>query len=46
LRRNAAQVRRCEQLLAEIETTGTADLARLSVAVREIRNLRTATAPS
>jgi glutamate dehydrogenase len=41
LRRNAAQVRRCEQMLAEIETTGTADLARLSVAVREIRNLRT-----
>jgi glutamate dehydrogenase len=41
LRRNAAQVRRCEQLLAEIETTSAVDLARLSVAVREIRNLRT-----
>jgi glutamate dehydrogenase len=41
LRRNAAQVRRCEQLLAEIETTSAVDLARLSVAVREIRDLRT-----
>jgi glutamate dehydrogenase len=41
LRRNAAQVRRCQQMLAEIESAGTADLARLSVAVREIRNLRT-----
>jgi glutamate dehydrogenase len=44
LRRNAARVRRCEQLLAEIQTTSAADLARLSVAVREIRNLRTITA--
>jgi glutamate dehydrogenase len=43
LRRNAAQVRRCEQLLAEIQTTSAVDLARLSVAVREIRNLRTIT---
>jgi glutamate dehydrogenase len=39
LRRNGAKVRRCEQMLAQIKTTGTADLARLSVAVREIRNL-------
>jgi glutamate dehydrogenase len=42
LRRNAAQVRRCEQMLAEIQATNTSDLARLSVALREIRNLRTA----
>ncbi|WP_052664768.1 NAD-glutamate dehydrogenase [Nitriliruptor alkaliphilus] len=42
LRRNAAQVRRCEQMLAEIQATKTTDLARLSVALREIRNLRTA----
>jgi glutamate dehydrogenase len=44
LRRNAAQARRCEQILAEIQTTSTSDLARLSVAVREIRNLRTTAA--
>jgi glutamate dehydrogenase len=44
LRRNAAQVRRCEQMLAEIQATNTSDLARLSVALREIRNLRTTAA--
>jgi glutamate dehydrogenase len=41
LRRNAAQARRCEQMLAEVESTSTSDLAMLSVALREIRNLRT-----
>jgi glutamate dehydrogenase len=39
LRRNAAQVRRCERMLAEIEAITSSDLAVLSVGVREIRNL-------
>jgi glutamate dehydrogenase len=41
--RNAAQVARCEQILTETDTTGTPDLAMLSVGVRELRNLRSAT---
>jgi glutamate dehydrogenase len=39
LTRNAAAVERCLQVLADIRTTAAPDLARLSVAVREIRNL-------
>jgi glutamate dehydrogenase len=39
LRRNAAQVRRCERMLSEIEATTSSDLAVLSVGLREIRNL-------
>jgi glutamate dehydrogenase len=41
--RNAAQVARCEQILTETDTTGSPDLAMLSVGVRELRNLRSAT---
>jgi glutamate dehydrogenase len=36
---NADAVERCVQVLGDIKAGGTADLARLSVAVREIRNL-------
>ncbi len=39
LRENAAAVERSLQVLADIRTGGTLDLARLSVAVREMRNL-------
>jgi glutamate dehydrogenase len=39
LARNANAVDRCLQVLADIRTSGALDLARLSVAVREIRNL-------
>ena len=39
LAENARSVERTLQLLADIRTGGTLDLARLSVAVREIRNL-------
>ncbi len=39
LSRNANAVDRSLQVLADIRTGGTLDLARLSVAVREIRNL-------
>jgi glutamate dehydrogenase len=41
--RNEAQVRRCEQLLVETDTTSSPDLAMLSVGLRELRNLRSAT---
>jgi glutamate dehydrogenase len=37
--RNAAPVERCAQVLADVKAGGTSDLATLSVAVREIRNL-------
>jgi glutamate dehydrogenase len=36
---NAAAVERSLQVLADIRTAGKFDLARLSVAVRELRNL-------
>jgi glutamate dehydrogenase len=36
---NEGAAERCGQVLGDIKTAGTADLARLSVAVREIRNL-------
>jgi NAD-specific glutamate dehydrogenase len=36
---NRDAVERCLHVLADIRTGGAADLARLSVAVREIRNL-------
>jgi glutamate dehydrogenase len=39
LARNANAVDRCLQVLSDIKTSGALDLARLSVAVREIRNL-------
>jgi glutamate dehydrogenase len=39
LSQNAPSVERCLEVLADIRTGGTLDLARLSVAVREIRNL-------
>ena len=39
LSRNGDAVERCLQVLADIRTGGAADLARLSVALREIRNL-------
>jgi hypothetical protein len=37
--RNALPVERCLQVLADVKAGGTSDLATLSVAVREIRNL-------
>jgi glutamate dehydrogenase len=43
LERHGAQVRRCEQMLAEIEAGGSGDLTVLSVGLRELRNLVTAT---
>ena len=39
LRQNAAAVERSRQVLADIRSGGALDLARLSVAVRELRNL-------
>jgi glutamate dehydrogenase len=39
LSQNAAPVERCLQLLSDIRTAASPDLARLSVGVREIRNL-------
>jgi glutamate dehydrogenase len=39
LRENAVAVERSRQVLAEIRSGGALDLARLSVAVRELRNL-------
>ena len=42
--RNALPVERCRQVLADVKA-GTSDLATLSVAVREIRNLIEATPP-
>jgi glutamate dehydrogenase len=39
LSRNGPQVRRCEEMLSEIEATSASDLAMLSVGLREIRNL-------
>jgi NAD-specific glutamate dehydrogenase len=39
LAENAAAVERSLQVLADIRAGGTLDLARLSVAVREMRNL-------
>jgi glutamate dehydrogenase len=44
LAQNADAVERCMHVLADIRTAGAADLARLSVAVREIRNLIHSTA--
>ncbi len=41
--RNAAAVERCLQVLADVKAGGSFDLATLSVAVREIRNLIDAT---
>jgi glutamate dehydrogenase len=43
---NAGAVERCVQVLADVRAGGTADLATLSVAVRELRNLIDATAPA
>jgi glutamate dehydrogenase len=40
---NAAAVERCVQVLADVKAGGAADLATLSVAVRELRNLIEAT---
>jgi glutamate dehydrogenase len=40
---NAAAVARCEQVLADVKASNASDLATLSVAVREIRNLIEAT---
>jgi glutamate dehydrogenase len=40
---NAAAVERCVQMLADVKAGGASDLATLSVAVREIRNLIEAT---
>src|SRR5204863_3717160 len=39
LARNTGPVERCLQVLADVKAGGTFDLATLSVAVREIRNL-------
>jgi glutamate dehydrogenase len=41
---NALPVERCLQVLADVKAVGASDLATLSVAVREIRNLIDATA--
>jgi glutamate dehydrogenase len=43
---NAAALERCGQVLADVRAGGAADLATLSVAVRELRNLIDATAPA
>ena len=43
---NAAAVERCVQVLADVRSGGSSDLATLSVAVRELRNLIDATAPA
>jgi glutamate dehydrogenase len=42
IRRNAARIRRCEHMLADIRTSSVPDLAMLSVGLREIRDLLTA----
>jgi glutamate dehydrogenase len=42
---NARALERCEQMLADVRAGDASDLATLSVAVREIRNLIEATAP-
>jgi glutamate dehydrogenase len=39
VRQNASAIERAQQVLADIRSSGTPDLARLSVAVRELRNL-------
>jgi glutamate dehydrogenase len=44
IRHNARAVERCEQVLADVKAGDASDLATLSVAVREIRNLIEATA--
>ena len=41
--KNGAAVERCAQVLADVRGGGAADLATLSVAVRELRNLIDAT---
>jgi glutamate dehydrogenase len=46
LSQNQAPVERCVQVLADIRTAGSPDLARLSVAVREVRNLINASGAS
>jgi glutamate dehydrogenase len=46
LSQNQAAVERCVQVLADIRTAGSPDLARLSVAVREVRNLINASGAS
>jgi glutamate dehydrogenase len=43
VRENAAAVERCEQVLADVKAGNAPDLATLSVAVRELRNLIEAT---
>jgi len=43
---NRAALERCVQVLADVRAGGASDLATLSVAVRELRNLIEATAPS
>ena len=43
---NAAAVERCMQVLADVKAGDASDLATLSVAVREIRNLIDATLTS
>jgi glutamate dehydrogenase len=42
VRRNAARIRRCEHMLADIRASSVPDLAMLSVGLREIRDLLTA----
>ena len=44
LAHNAPAVERCEQVLSDVKAGDASDLATLSVAVREIRNLIEATA--
>jgi glutamate dehydrogenase len=46
LSQNQAPVERCVQLLADIRAAGSSDLAQLSVAVREVRNLINASGES
>jgi glutamate dehydrogenase len=41
--RNGAQVERCQDILRQSDTAGAPDLAMLSVGLRELRNLRSAT---
>ncbi len=41
--RNLAQVTRCQEILKASDTAGSPDLAMLSVGLRELRNLRSAT---
>jgi len=45
LRQNAATVNRCRQILSDLRSAGKTDFTMLSVAMREIRGMRTMEVP-